>query len=53
MEILSGPVEMELISFLVVLAAMTKSAQIPFSSSVLLLCMHVCLFIHMYMLMGK
>ena len=53
LEILSGPVEMELISFLVVLAAMTKSAQIPFSSSVLSLCMHVCLFIHMYMVTGK
>ena len=32
LEILSGSVEMELISFLVVLAAITKSAQIPFSS---------------------
>nr|WNL54050.1 NADH dehydrogenase subunit 5 [Microcerotermes subtilis] len=32
LEILSGSVEMELISFLVVLAAMTSSAQIPFSS---------------------
>nr|AIY61653.1 NADH dehydrogenase subunit 5 [Embiratermes neotenicus] len=32
LEFLSGSVEMELISFLVVLAAMTKSAQIPFSS---------------------
>nr|YP_009350735.1 NADH dehydrogenase subunit 5 [Microcerotermes fuscotibialis]AQP27674.1 NADH dehydrogenase subunit 5 [Microcerotermes fuscotibialis] len=32
LEILSGSIEMELISFLVVLAAMTKSAQIPFSS---------------------
>jgi len=29
---LSGSFEIELISFLVVLAAMTKSAQIPFSS---------------------
>ena len=29
---MSGSVEIELISFLVVLAAMTKSAQIPFSS---------------------
>jgi NADH-ubiquinone oxidoreductase chain 5 len=32
-EILSGSVEVELISFLVVLATMTKSPQIPFSSS--------------------
>nr|WNL54245.1 NADH dehydrogenase subunit 5 [Microcerotermes unidentatus] len=32
LDFLSGSVEMELISFLVVLAAMTKSAQIPFSS---------------------
>nr|QXI86611.1 NADH dehydrogenase subunit 5 [Allognathotermes hypogeus]QXT44187.1 NADH dehydrogenase subunit 5 [Allognathotermes hypogeus] len=32
LEFLSSSVEMELISFLVVLAAMTKSAQIPFSS---------------------
>nr|WNL54180.1 NADH dehydrogenase subunit 5 [Microcerotermes aff. subinteger] len=32
LEFLSGSIEMELISFLVVLAAMTKSAQIPFSS---------------------
>ena len=32
MEILSGSIEIELISFLVVLAAMTKRAQIPFSS---------------------
>jgi len=32
LEFLSGSVEMELISFLVVSAAMTKSAQIPFSS---------------------
>nr|AQP29965.1 NADH dehydrogenase subunit 5 [Microtermes sp. 1 TB-2017] len=32
LDVLSGSVEMELISFLVVLAAMTKSAQIPFSS---------------------
>nr|AIY62056.1 NADH dehydrogenase subunit 5 [Syntermes spinosus] len=32
LEFLSGSVEMELISFLVVLAAMTSSAQIPFSS---------------------
>nr|AQP26605.1 NADH dehydrogenase subunit 5 [Kemneritermes sarawakensis] len=32
LEFLAGSVEMELISFLVVLAAMTKSAQIPFSS---------------------
>nr|YP_009351489.1 NADH dehydrogenase subunit 5 [Orthotermes depressifrons]AQP29726.1 NADH dehydrogenase subunit 5 [Orthotermes depressifrons] len=32
LEFMSGSVEMELISFLVVLAAMTKSAQIPFSS---------------------
>nr|YP_009350709.1 NADH dehydrogenase subunit 5 [Microcerotermes baluchistanicus]AQP27635.1 NADH dehydrogenase subunit 5 [Microcerotermes baluchistanicus] len=32
LEILSGSIEMELISFLVVLAAMTSSAQIPFSS---------------------
>nr|WNH36469.1 NADH dehydrogenase subunit 5 [Nasutitermes nigritus] len=32
LEFLSGSFEMELISFLVVLAAMTKSAQIPFSS---------------------
>nr|AIY62160.1 NADH dehydrogenase subunit 5 [Glyptotermes sp. B TB-2014] len=32
LEVLSGSFEMELISFLVVLAAMTKSAQIPFSS---------------------
>nr|AQP26945.1 NADH dehydrogenase subunit 5 [Procapritermes sp. 1 TB-2017] len=32
LEFLSGSVEMELISFLVILAAMTKSAQIPFSS---------------------
>jgi NADH-ubiquinone oxidoreductase chain 5 len=31
-EFLSGSVEMELISFLVVSAAITKSAQIPFSS---------------------
>nr|AQP28448.1 NADH dehydrogenase subunit 5 [Promirotermes sp. A TB-2017] len=32
LEFLSGSVEMEFISFLVVLAAMTSSAQIPFSS---------------------
>nr|YP_009250682.1 NADH dehydrogenase subunit 5 [Heterotermes tenuior]AMX23011.1 NADH dehydrogenase subunit 5 [Heterotermes tenuior] len=32
LDFLSGSVEMELITFLVVLAAMTKSAQIPFSS---------------------
>nr|YP_009350397.1 NADH dehydrogenase subunit 5 [Crepititermes verruculosus]AQP26982.1 NADH dehydrogenase subunit 5 [Crepititermes verruculosus] len=32
LEFMSGSVEMELISFLVVLAAMTSSAQIPFSS---------------------
>ena len=32
MELLSGSVEVELISFLVVLVAITKSAQIPFSS---------------------
>nr|AIY62004.1 NADH dehydrogenase subunit 5 [Orthognathotermes aduncus] len=32
LEFLAGSVEMELISFLVVLAAMTSSAQIPFSS---------------------
>nr|YP_009351034.1 NADH dehydrogenase subunit 5 [Planicapritermes planiceps]AQP28422.1 NADH dehydrogenase subunit 5 [Planicapritermes planiceps] len=32
LEFLSGSFEMELISFLVVLAAMTKSAQVPFSS---------------------
>nr|QXT43992.1 NADH dehydrogenase subunit 5 [aff. Alyscotermes/Astratotermes sp. BDIT11-5-1c] len=32
LDFLSGSLEMELISFLVVLAAMTKSAQIPFSS---------------------
>nr|YP_009128250.1 NADH dehydrogenase subunit 5 [Reticulitermes aculabialis]AJO61986.1 NADH dehydrogenase subunit 5 [Reticulitermes aculabialis] len=32
LEFLAGSAEMELISFLVVLAAMTKSAQIPFSS---------------------
>nr|AQP27494.1 NADH dehydrogenase subunit 5 [Anoplotermes group sp. N TB-2017]AQP30121.1 NADH dehydrogenase subunit 5 [Anoplotermes group sp. N TB-2017] len=32
LDFLSGSVEMELISFLVVLAAMTKSAQVPFSS---------------------
>nr|QXT44070.1 NADH dehydrogenase subunit 5 [Apicotermitinae gen. D sp. CAM075]QXT44369.1 NADH dehydrogenase subunit 5 [Apicotermitinae gen. D sp. CMRT020] len=32
LDFLSGSIEMELISFLVVLAAMTKSAQIPFSS---------------------
>jgi NADH-ubiquinone oxidoreductase chain 5 len=32
LEFLSGSVEIELISFLVVLAAMTRSAQIPFSS---------------------
>nr|AIY61978.1 NADH dehydrogenase subunit 5 [Anoplotermes group nr. E1 TB-2014] len=32
LDFLLGSVEMELISFLVVLAAMTKSAQIPFSS---------------------
>jgi len=32
LDFLSGSVEMELISFLVVLAAITKSAQIPFSS---------------------
>nr|ABN10490.1 NADH dehydrogenase subunit 5 [Reticulitermes virginicus] len=32
LEFMAGSVEMELISFLVVLAAMTKSAQIPFSS---------------------
>nr|YP_009350280.1 NADH dehydrogenase subunit 5 [Patawatermes nigripunctatus]AQP26730.1 NADH dehydrogenase subunit 5 [Patawatermes nigripunctatus]AQP27442.1 NADH dehydrogenase subunit 5 [Patawatermes nigripunctatus] len=32
LDFLSGSVEMELISFLVVLASMTKSAQIPFSS---------------------
>jgi NADH-ubiquinone oxidoreductase chain 5 len=31
-EFLAGSTEMELISFLVVLAAMTRSAQIPFSS---------------------
>jgi NADH:ubiquinone oxidoreductase subunit 5 (subunit L)/multisubunit Na+/H+ antiporter MnhA subunit len=30
LEFLSGSVEIELISFLVVLAALTKSAQIPF-----------------------
>lgn len=32
LEFLAGSAEMELISFLVVLAAITKSAQIPFSS---------------------
>nr|YP_010621039.1 NADH dehydrogenase subunit 5 [Periplaneta svenhedini]WAX39422.1 NADH dehydrogenase subunit 5 [Periplaneta svenhedini] len=32
LELLKGSLEMEIISFLVVLAAMTKSAQIPFSS---------------------
>nr|YP_009350826.1 NADH dehydrogenase subunit 5 [Hospitalitermes hospitalis]AQP27856.1 NADH dehydrogenase subunit 5 [Hospitalitermes hospitalis] len=32
LEVMSGSFEMELISFLVVLAAMTSSAQIPFSS---------------------
>ena len=32
MDFLSGSFEMELISFLVLLAAITKSAQIPFSS---------------------
>nr|AMX22558.1 NADH dehydrogenase subunit 5 [Coptotermes acinaciformis raffrayi] len=32
LDFLSGSVEMELVSFLVVLAAMTSSAQIPFSS---------------------
>nr|YP_009711357.1 NADH dehydrogenase subunit 5 [Reticulitermes tibialis]QGA46873.1 NADH dehydrogenase subunit 5 [Reticulitermes tibialis] len=32
LEFMAGSTEMELISFLVVLAAMTKSAQIPFSS---------------------
>ena len=32
MEFISGSIEIELISFLVVLAAITKSAQIPFSS---------------------
>nr|QXI86649.1 NADH dehydrogenase subunit 5 [Apicotermitinae gen. E sp. CMRT116] len=32
LDFLAGSMEMELISFLVVLAAMTKSAQIPFSS---------------------
>nr|AQP30312.1 NADH dehydrogenase subunit 5 [Astalotermes cf. obstructus RDCT140] len=32
LDFLSGSIEMELISFLVVLAAMTSSAQIPFSS---------------------
>ena len=32
LDFISGSVEMELISFLVVLAAITKSAQIPFSS---------------------
>nr|YP_054490.1 NADH dehydrogenase subunit 5 [Periplaneta fuliginosa]BAD32636.1 NADH dehydrogenase subunit 5 [Periplaneta fuliginosa] len=32
LELLKGSFEMEIISFLVVLAAMTKSAQIPFSS---------------------
>jgi NADH:ubiquinone oxidoreductase subunit 5 (subunit L)/multisubunit Na+/H+ antiporter MnhA subunit len=32
LEFLSGSVEIELISFLFVLAAITKSAQIPFSS---------------------
>nr|QXT44356.1 NADH dehydrogenase subunit 5 [Aderitotermes cavator] len=32
LDFLAGSLEMELISFLVVLAAMTKSAQIPFSS---------------------
>nr|URH16587.1 NADH dehydrogenase subunit 5 [Pericapritermes sp. 4 SH-2021a] len=32
LDFLSGSLEMELISFLIVLAAMTKSAQIPFSS---------------------
>nr|YP_009351047.1 NADH dehydrogenase subunit 5 [Spinitermes trispinosus]AQP28435.1 NADH dehydrogenase subunit 5 [Spinitermes trispinosus] len=32
LEFMSGSVEMELISFLVVMAAMTSSAQIPFSS---------------------
>jgi NADH-ubiquinone oxidoreductase chain 5 len=32
LEFLLGSVEIELISFLVVLAAMNKSAQIPFSS---------------------
>jgi NADH:ubiquinone oxidoreductase subunit 5 (subunit L)/multisubunit Na+/H+ antiporter MnhA subunit len=31
-EFISGSIEMELIYFLVVLAAITKSAQIPFSS---------------------
>nr|AVN67749.1 NADH dehydrogenase subunit 5 [Eurycotis sp. B074] len=32
LDLLKGSIEMEIISFLVVLAAMTKSAQIPFSS---------------------
>jgi NADH-ubiquinone oxidoreductase chain 5 len=32
LEFLAGSVEIELISFLVLLAAMTRSAQIPFSS---------------------
>jgi NADH-ubiquinone oxidoreductase chain 5 len=32
LDFLSGSVEMELISFLVVLAAITRRAQIPFSS---------------------
>nr|AQP29815.1 NADH dehydrogenase subunit 5 [Isognathotermes ugandensis] len=32
LDFMSGSIEMELISFLVVLAAMTKSAQVPFSS---------------------
>ena len=32
LEFLSGSVEIELISFLVVFVAITKSAQIPFSS---------------------
>nr|WAX39357.1 NADH dehydrogenase subunit 5 [Neostylopyga rhombifolia] len=32
LELLKGSMEMEIISFLVVIAAMTKSAQIPFSS---------------------
>nr|AQP28638.1 NADH dehydrogenase subunit 5 [Cubitermes sp. A TB-2017] len=32
LDFMSGSIEMELISFLVILAAMTKSAQVPFSS---------------------
>jgi NADH-ubiquinone oxidoreductase chain 5 len=33
LEFLSGSFEIELISFLVVLSALTKSAQVPFSTS--------------------